>query len=154
VYYCRSAIFFTSLVSRPAFNRVQRQTFSSRLSCYRFVQPAQALLNSTPELLARDRRAVAQGAQLTPAIADGEFHVARAAYRYECDLSPIATSSGNLHDLAVLRNSAGESVWTINEPRCSCSRSNVTNSAANSAAEAKNTESAPRSLCCAPRAAA
>jgi hypothetical protein len=28
--------------------------------------PAQALLNSTPQLLARDRRAVAQGAQLGP----------------------------------------------------------------------------------------
>jgi hypothetical protein len=50
--------------------------------------------------------------------------------RYEDDLSPIATSSGNFHDLAVLRNSAGESVWTIDEPRCSCSRSSVTNSAA------------------------
>jgi hypothetical protein len=31
-----------------------------------FVHPAQALLNSTPQLLARDRRAVAQGAQLGP----------------------------------------------------------------------------------------
>jgi len=30
------------------------------------VQPAQALLNSTPQLLARDRRAFAQGAQLGP----------------------------------------------------------------------------------------
>ena len=29
-----------------------------------FVQSAQVLLNSTPKLLARDRRAVAQGAQL------------------------------------------------------------------------------------------
>jgi hypothetical protein len=29
-----------------------------------FVHPAQALLNSPPQLLARDRRAVAQGAQL------------------------------------------------------------------------------------------
>jgi hypothetical protein len=33
-----------------------------------FVHPAQALLNSTPQLLARDRRAVAHGAQLGPAI--------------------------------------------------------------------------------------
>jgi hypothetical protein len=32
-----------------------------------FVQPAQALLNSTPQLLARDRRAVAQGARFGPA---------------------------------------------------------------------------------------
>jgi Pyridine nucleotide-disulphide oxidoreductase, dimerisation domain len=31
-----------------------------------FVQSAQALLNSTPQLLARDRRAVAQGAQFGP----------------------------------------------------------------------------------------
>jgi hypothetical protein len=31
-----------------------------------FVPSAQALLNSTPQLLARDRRAVAQGAQLGP----------------------------------------------------------------------------------------
>ena len=31
-----------------------------------FVHPAQALLNSTPQLLARDRRTVAQGAQLGP----------------------------------------------------------------------------------------
>jgi hypothetical protein len=31
-----------------------------------FVHPAQTLLNSTPQLLARDRRAVAQGAQLGP----------------------------------------------------------------------------------------
>jgi hypothetical protein len=31
-----------------------------------FVYPAQALLNSTPQLLARDRRVVAQGAQLGP----------------------------------------------------------------------------------------
>ena len=31
-----------------------------------FVNPAQALLKSTPQLLARDRRAVAQGAQLEP----------------------------------------------------------------------------------------
>ena len=30
------------------------------------VHPAQALLNSTPQLLARDRCAVAQGAQLGP----------------------------------------------------------------------------------------
>ena len=30
---------------------------------FRFVHPAQALLNSTPQLLARERRAVAQGAQ-------------------------------------------------------------------------------------------
>ena len=29
-----------------------------------FVQPAQALLNSTPQLVARDRRVVALGAQL------------------------------------------------------------------------------------------
>src|SRR4029434_8284383 len=36
-----------------------------RLSCFLFfVLPAQALLNSTPQLLARQRRAVAQGAQL------------------------------------------------------------------------------------------
>jgi len=30
------------------------------------VHPAQALLNSTPQLLARDRRAAAQGAELGP----------------------------------------------------------------------------------------
>lgn len=40
--------------------------FYFRLSCFCFVQPAQALLNSTPQLLARDRRAAAQGAQLGP----------------------------------------------------------------------------------------
>jgi hypothetical protein len=33
---------------------------------FSFVHPAQALLNSTPQLLARERRAVAQGAQLGP----------------------------------------------------------------------------------------
>ena len=33
---------------------------------FRFVHPAQALLNSTPQLLARDRRAVAQAAQPWP----------------------------------------------------------------------------------------
>jgi len=38
----------------------------SRLSCFCFVHPSQALLNSTPQLLARDRRAVAQGAQPGP----------------------------------------------------------------------------------------
>jgi hypothetical protein len=37
------------------------QTFTSRLSCFCFVQPAQALLNSTPQLLARDRGALAAG---------------------------------------------------------------------------------------------
>jgi hypothetical protein len=31
-----------------------------------FVHPVHALLNSTPQLLARDRRAVAQGAELGP----------------------------------------------------------------------------------------
>jgi hypothetical protein len=56
--------------------------------------------------------------------------------------------------LAVFRKLPGESVCTIDELRRSCSRSSVTNSAANNAAEAKNTESAPRSLCCAPSAAA
>ena len=76
------------------------------------------------------------------------------AYPYERDHSPVATSPGDVHELAVLRNSAGESVWTIDEARCSCSRSSVTNSAANNAAEAKKMESAPRSLCCAPKAAA
>jgi len=33
---------------------------------FRFVHPAQAPLNSIPHLLARHRRAVAQGAQLGP----------------------------------------------------------------------------------------
>ena len=33
---------------------------------FSLVYPAQALLNSTPQLLARDRRAVAQGAQFGP----------------------------------------------------------------------------------------
>jgi hypothetical protein len=37
-----------------------------RLSWFCFVHPAQALLNSTPQFFARDRRAVAQGAQLGP----------------------------------------------------------------------------------------
>ena len=37
------------------------QTFNSS-----FVHPGQALLNSTPQLLARDRCAVARGAQLGP----------------------------------------------------------------------------------------
>ena len=40
-----------------------------------FVRPAQALLNSTPQLLARERRAVAQGAQLGP----GDLRVDAAA---------------------------------------------------------------------------
>ena len=43
----------------------QGADFTSRLSCFCFVDPAGAL-NSTPQLLARDRRAVAQGAQLGP----------------------------------------------------------------------------------------
>ena len=82
----------------------------------------------------------------------GEFHVASTT-AYPISES-VATSPGNVHELAVLRNSAGESVCTIDEPRCSCSRSSVINSAANNAADAKKTESAPRSLCCAPSAAA
>jgi hypothetical protein len=42
------------------------QTFTLDFLAFCFVHPAQALLNSTPQLLARDRRAVAQGAQLGP----------------------------------------------------------------------------------------
>jgi len=42
-----------------------------------FVYPAQALLNSTPQFLARDRRAVAQGAQLGPG--DLRMHAAASA---------------------------------------------------------------------------
>jgi len=44
------------------------EAFTSRLSAFVFVHPAQARLNSTPQLLALDRRAVAQGAQLARAI--------------------------------------------------------------------------------------
>jgi hypothetical protein len=40
--------------------------FTSRLSCFLFRSSRTALLNSTPQLLARDCRAVAQGAQPGP----------------------------------------------------------------------------------------
>jgi hypothetical protein len=43
---------------------INGQIFTSRRSRFCFVHSAQALLNSTPQLLARDRRTVAQGAQL------------------------------------------------------------------------------------------
>jgi hypothetical protein len=42
------------------------QTFTLDFLGFCFVHPARALLNSTPQLLARDRRAVGQGAQLGP----------------------------------------------------------------------------------------
>jgi len=42
------------------------QTFTSRLFACCFVHTAQALFSSTPQLLARNRRAVAQDAQLGP----------------------------------------------------------------------------------------
>jgi hypothetical protein len=50
--------------------------FHSRLSCFLFVHPAQALLNSSPQLLARDRRAVARSAELGP----GDLRMDAAAY--------------------------------------------------------------------------
>ena len=50
--------------------------FHSRLSCLLFVHPAQALLNSSPQLLARDRRAVARSAELGP----GDLRMDAAAY--------------------------------------------------------------------------
>jgi hypothetical protein len=46
--------------------RNQGQTFASNFLAFSFVYPAQALLNSTPQLFARDRGAVAWGAQLGP----------------------------------------------------------------------------------------
>jgi hypothetical protein len=52
-------------------------TFTSKLSCFLFRHPAQALLNSTPQLLADDRRAVAQGVQLGPG--DLRMHAAASA---------------------------------------------------------------------------
>ena len=45
---------------------IEGQTFLLLDFAFCFVHLAQALLNSTPQLLARDRRAVAQGAQLGP----------------------------------------------------------------------------------------
>ena len=42
------------------------QLFTARLSCLCFVHPVQAVLNSIPQLPARDRRAVAQSAELGP----------------------------------------------------------------------------------------
>jgi hypothetical protein len=52
------------------------------------VDPAQALSNSTPQLLARERRAVAQGAQLGPG--DLRMNVAAQAAlgRKKCTLQP------------------------------------------------------------------
>src|SRR5437870_11670399 len=46
--------------------RQGRLDFQTFFFC--FAQPAQALSHSTPQLLARERRAVAQGAQLAQAI--------------------------------------------------------------------------------------
>jgi len=46
--------------------RVFQQNLLLDFLAFCFVHPARALLNSTPQLLARDRRAVAQGAQLGP----------------------------------------------------------------------------------------
>jgi hypothetical protein len=44
-----------------------REDENQNLDLYiQFFHPAQAFLNSTPQLLARDRRAGAQGAQLRP----------------------------------------------------------------------------------------
>jgi hypothetical protein len=43
------------------FSRIKGEPFTSRLFAFCFVHSAQARLNSTPQLLARDRRAVAQG---------------------------------------------------------------------------------------------
>jgi hypothetical protein len=42
----------------------QSQTFTLNFLAFSFVHPAQAFWNSTLQLLARDRRAVAPGAQL------------------------------------------------------------------------------------------
>jgi len=44
----------------------KNQTSTSRLSCFLFRSSRTGTFNSTPQLLARDRRAVAQGAQLAP----------------------------------------------------------------------------------------
>ena len=46
--------------------KIEGQTLNSRLSSLCFVHPAHALLNSTAQPLARDRRAVAQSALLDP----------------------------------------------------------------------------------------
>ena len=45
---------------------IKGQTFTLDFLASCFDHPTEALLNSTPQLLARDRRAVAQGAQLGP----------------------------------------------------------------------------------------
>jgi hypothetical protein len=51
---------------------------------FSFVYPAQALLNSTTQFLARDRRAVAQGTQLGP----GDFRVAARSKIQHCNFLP------------------------------------------------------------------
>ena len=64
----------------------QGQTFTSRLSCFLFVHPAQALLNSTRQLLALDRGAVAQCAELGPREIRGQvlnLGVARSLFTIE-----------------------------------------------------------------------
>jgi hypothetical protein len=45
---------------------IKGQIFTLDFLSFCFVHPAQAVLNSTPQPLARDRRAVAQDAQLGP----------------------------------------------------------------------------------------
>jgi hypothetical protein len=46
--------------------QVKGQTYTLDFLAFSFVQPAPTLLNSTPQPPARDRRTVAQGAQLGP----------------------------------------------------------------------------------------
>ena len=47
-----------------AWDEIKGRTVTSKVSASCFVHPAEALFNSTPQLLACDRRAVAQGAEL------------------------------------------------------------------------------------------
>ena len=46
-----------------AVGKIEGQTLNSRLSSFCFVHPAQALLNSTAQLLTRDRRCAGRAAE-------------------------------------------------------------------------------------------
>jgi hypothetical protein len=58
---------FNRCAAFQAFGKeIKGQTFTSRLSSFSFRSSITRTLTSTPQLLAHDRRAVAQGAQLGP----------------------------------------------------------------------------------------